>query len=357
MKNLIAILFAAAMFAGCVRQDLPDNWDGRGCRVLFGLEFHYTFDGSDQVENYVKDIHLYVFDSETGVLYDIIDISAEEIARGGRIPASLPPGKFDFIAWGSGNKDITTGGFHESHMQDAQQQMLVGGVTKGVTTLDDFRMILGMEQQGDYAVPRVSNFDDIFFAESRKFEIMGDKDQTVTFDFVRNSHMLLITVEGVQHVLPATRAEAECPLTIYVTGRNGSYCHDNTIDPYSPLLRYESAPHTVTKNEVKSDIKVLRLVKAMHIDDNTVDLVVEDKESGREIARIDVLKYITERIVDENGALKYPEQEDINKEKEFHIPLKFEPDGVNGGFTISIKDWVIGRYKPTEIIPWIPKTE
>jgi hypothetical protein len=358
MKKIVAIL-ALALCVACVKQDLPEGWDGRGCPVSFGLHLEYRIDidGDNVLRDEIGDIQIYIFDSETGVLYKIIRLTSEQIVTG-RIPADLPPGKYDFIAWGSGSgrNDMAAGGYNDLHMRDPLAQIFDLGVKVGVTRIDDFRMRLGVgdPNANGHSTPQVADFDDLFYADNRGFVVTGTEDQTVPLTFVRNSHMLQVRVYGVQYIEATTRADQDSPLQIYVTGRNGSYHHNNTIDQRSNIVHYEpGVRHLADEDQVHSDIKVLHLDKEYHTGDNKMELVVRDRINDKDVARIDVLDYIS-RLTDGGGAQRYPTQEHISREKEFLIPLYFEPDTVNGGLRITVNDWVIGYYRPTEIIPWIP---
>jgi hypothetical protein len=356
MKNFVAI-FALALCVACVKQDLPEGWDGRGCPVTFGIELEYRIDvdGDNVLLEEIGGIHIFVFDATTGVLYDIITLSGDQIKLG-RIPAYLPPGKYDFIAWGGGHgyEDMQTSGFNDLHMYDALTQRFDEGARIGRTTLTEFRMKLGVgdpDTDGHYA-PRVGNFSDIFYAQNRGYMVTGQENQTVPLTFVRDSHMIQVRAYGVRYI-QGTRADAESPLRVYITGRNGSYHHDNTIDPHSKVLHYENgAHHVVEDDEVHSDIKVLHLNKEYHTGDNKMELVVRYDEKNFEI-RLDLLEFIS-RMTDEHGAQRYPTQEHISKEKVFLVPLHFEPDGVEGAVRVVVDDWVIGYYRPREIVPWIP---
>ncbi len=351
-----AVILMLFVLASCVKQEMPEGWDGRGCPVTFGLHLEYKIDidGENVAPEEMGDVHIFVFDSETGVLYKVIELTAEQITTG-RIPADLPPGKYDFIAWGASDDDMRMGGFDDIHMYDAAQQTFDDGVTAGKTTLEDFRMRLGLEgpdANGHYT-PSMDDFSDLFFADNRGFMVTGAEDQTVPLTFVRNSHTVLVRVSGVQYAVPAaqTRADGDCPLQIYITGRNASYMYNNDICTYSGVVRYEPVPrHMADDDEVHSDIKVLKLDKAYHTGENKIELVVRDKVNNKDIARLDVLDYISRMT--ENGVQLYPTQEDISREREFLIPLSFGL--VDGAVEITVGDWVIGYYRPTDIIPWIP---
>lgn len=357
MRNIFNILLAVVVFAACVKQEMPEGWDGRGCPVSFGLQLEYRIDidGENVAPDEMGDIRIYIFDTDTGVLYDIIELTAEQITTG-RIPADLPAGKYDFIAWGTRHDDMKAGGFGDIHMYDAVQQTFDDGVKIGKTTLEDFRMRLGLEgpnASGHYT-PSTDDFSDLFYADNRGFTVTGAENQTVPLTFVRNSHTVIVTVSGVQYAVPetTTRAESDCPLQVYITGRNCSFRHDNSICQYSGIVRYERpAQHIIEKDSVACPIRVLRLDKGFHTGTNMMELVVRDRVNDKDIARLDVLDYIS-RMENDEGELLYPTQQEISREDEFLIPLSFGL--VDGVVEITVGDWVIGYYRPTEIIPWIP---
>ncbi len=109
---------AALLLAGCVAE-MPDA-GCVGCR----LEFSFTrnSDGNERLMDDVHDIGLYVFDSATGVLVDVVGVEMDNIAHGGRMEyadvGSLPNGRYTFVAWGGGGNDIFRS-FSARHMLDA----------------------------------------------------------------------------------------------------------------------------------------------------------------------------------------------------------------------------------------------
>ncbi len=336
MKKLAII--SLLLLAGCVAQNLPEDWDGRGCHHIFDIEFSYQFEFGAAEGRNVGHVHIYAFDARTGLLTDIIELTREQVLAG-RAGIDMPVGKYNFVAWGSCGNSLSECGF-------------LCESTIGRTTIDDFRMTLSTEAVEDAVRPTMDQVRYMFHASAREVEVLGDRDLVVPLNFVRNTNTLAITMSGVDNIMAPTRA-GECPFEIFVRGRNGIYTHDNGIHSEADMVHYQCDPHTMTTELVGTDIRVLRLLKDHHVGDNAVRLTIRDRASGDELVNIDVVDAIL-RMTDDQSRPLYNTQEDIDRQETFPIEINFVPDPMEGGIKITIGDWEIGRYKPTEVVPWVP---
>ncbi len=329
------MLVAAVMLAGCVAE-MPDA-GCIGCR----LEFTFTrnSDGRERLMDDVHDIGLYVFDSSTGVLVDVVGVEMDNIAHGGRMEyadvGSLPNGRYTFVAWGGGGNDIFRS-FSARHMLNASSHNHAA-IEVGRTTLDDFYMMLDYESVGDDLIsPADGDFDDLFFAVRPDIEIVQGKNHEVGFDFIRNTNLLKITVTGIEHLPATTRAGEEkgegAPLDIFAIGRNGRHRWDNSIDDHAQRVVYAPGDNTLTDTTLVVEVKTMRLL--LHIQDPATGLPI--------IQPIDVMRSILQTRSTRSGEFLYPDQEAIDRGYEYPIDIHLGTDE-DGGLTIRlyVEGWEI----------------
>ncbi len=328
MRKLIVAL-AALCHAGCVAE-LTDGC--LECRVTF----HYTLSnpsggpGSVSVSNYVRTIEVYVFDAATGVLTEVIDVPARDIARGYMDMPGLDDGTYVFVAWGSSHDDLGRS-FSGRHMNDASTHEHEE-IRVGETTLRTFYMMLGVddtpeEMAGDI-VPLTEDFDDLFWAVARDVVITKGKDRSpVDFNFIRNTSLLKVTVTGLEHLGGGSTRGSDLPLPeVYVLGRNGRYRWDNSIDDHARRVHYASSGEDFSSDTLRLDIKTMHLDIARHRGDDQVQLYLKDATTGRDIiSPLDILGVILQTRNDSGGYL-YPRQENIDRQYEFPIEFSVASD-------------------------------
>ena len=353
--KIIVSLAAALSLAGCVAEQPGECPE-------FRLAFRYTFNSEqvDRLTDAVRDINIYAFDAQTGVLVGILEASPEDIARGSIDVYDLPDGRYTFVAWG-GDSDDMSQSFTARHLLDAENHRHAD-ITIGETTLDDFCMMLDYETlpeqiEGDIA-PASEAFDDLFFARAEDVTLLRHGTQTVEFDFIRNASVLKVSVRGLENIYPPSTTRGprpDQPLRVFVTGKNGRYRWDNTIDPYARSVRYEPPCHTLSTDSMEVDIKTLRLDVGRHSGEDAVLLHVQDADTGRNlIAPLDILASILQTRSTRSGELLYPDQDAIDRQYEFPITISLGPiggDDTKIGITVSINDWQIVVLDPiTELL-------
>ncbi|MDR2894658.1 MAG: FimB/Mfa2 family fimbrial subunit [Alistipes sp.] len=317
------------------------------CPTLrFNLSYTHNTAGVDRLADVVGDVRIYAFDTETGVLAGVTDASRADIARGYVEVQNPEAGVFTYVAWGVGGEDMTAGDFMELQMSDNATHTYTRAASVGETTLDDLYVMidhdtLPVEIQGDVA-PKRADFDDLFHDYAVGVEVSGDEEQTVDFDFIRNSNILDVSVTGIEHLAGrAQNDQPEQPLRIWVTGNNGRYRTDNTIDTHARTVRYESPYSRLDETSMRVDVKTLRLDIERHTDD-PVRLYVADPDSGEILVNMNVLEAIGQ-IRDENGDRLYGTQEKIDREYEFPINIVLSKDEESGELSVRIfiREWEI----------------
>jgi hypothetical protein len=307
-RKIVIFSLLAVLFSSCIKQDLSD--------CVLRLQFSYTYNksGQNQIEE-IRDIQVYVFDGK-GVLYEVIRATQQDITRG-YVETILPDDTYTIIAWGNGSTDMMRH-YKVAEMTVPATHTYTPQVRPGVTTLGNFRKKLSYELLPDNVygdiTPQNEQFDDLFYAIVQNLSVVEGSNQTALLNFMKNTGTLKVKVTGLQH-LKSTQ-----PLRLFVTGKNGSYNYNNSIDDNARMVRYEPAAQ-FTATEMNVDVKIQRLVIDRHRAIDPVELHVQDPETGKVMELpLNVLEAIlTAR--DAGGNLLWPNQEAIDKEDEFLIEV------------------------------------
>jgi hypothetical protein len=319
---------------------------GITCPQGLRLQFRYTHNSQNQdlLFEQVGSIRVFLFDQNTGTLAYIIPVGTQDIAKG-YIDANVAQGLYTAIAWGGSSTNMLQGGYTDAQ---ATNPATAGAVLQtvpiaiGSTTFDNFRMMLsydllpaGSNTLADVA-PKVSDFDDLFYASTEDIFVVSNKQQTVDLSFIKNTSTLKITVTGLQHLRSAM------PLNVFTTGKNWLYEYDNTPDTYTPRMLYLPQSETLAANNtMEVSIKQQRI----HISQSAIDqimLYVQDPATGTDIiAPLNVTAAIMQ-----NPA--YQSQAAIDAEDLFTINLAITApdDSYDLTVTITINDWEIVILNP-----------
>ena len=367
---VVALLAAAALLlsGGCVAEDLT----GGECppEPEFRLTFHYTFNasGHDTIAEDVHSIDIYIFDATTGVLIATAEVDSNDIARGWVEIDGLPDGEYTFVAWGASDDDLGDS-FTARHMVDPRRGDH-SPVEVGVTTLDDFYMMLGCESargsRGETALSEV-DFDDLFHATACNVTLTRTEGAKVDFDFIRNTGILSVTVTGLEHLADTTATtRAATPPTLFAVGNNGRHRWDNSIDPWAGQVRYPPRNVALSPGTMSGDIHIMRLDKARHTgpDGDPVLLCLQDTAGEDILPPLDIMAAI-DQIRSPDGRQLYASQEAIDRQEEFRIAIAIEPavieppeppeppadDKIDISITVTINDWPVVILDPI-VEPW-----
>ncbi len=293
--RILAIIFATITLTGCwfgeKDQPQPIPWE-----ELPKLDVDYNIGSSCGVDvtKEVGHIWFFVFD-ESGKLVTQIKADKEDIADR-LINAALPDGKYTISAWGTDGNDL---------IEDQNGYRIEG------STLGDFRVILENPE----------NFDKLFHAET-SVTVKEGQTNGAEFDFTRQTHILNVTVSGVQH-LPdggiTTRADAQL-LDIYVEGKDGAYSYDGKIADNSPINQFRGT-RTFDNDAVTDAIPIQRLVSDFHDGSNAILLHIKYDGEGV-ITPVDILETI-------EANPNYNTQTQIDIEHEYNIELEIQDQGGN----------------------------
>ena len=341
-KRAILLPLLLLFLIGCIEQREMD------CSVL-RLKFSYTINRyfEDQIQGEIRAIQVYVFDSNTGILVDILPVNEAAINRG--YIEIHPPGDgnsdFTFVAWGVCGTDIRGGGYKTVEMYQpvahARNEVQIGR-----TTLQTFRKMMqytdvqARSTQHGEIMPSNVLFDHLFHSRAVNVPIRSSTinvdDQVIPLDFMRNTATLQIEVQGIHYL---NRVTVNNPPRVFVTGRNERFNYDNSVGFHTRQLFYSRPNRTVTETYMRTDIKVQRMVIDRHLNtEGGIFLHLHQPYPDTPVMRpLDVVAAILSAR-DTHGNLLWPTQDAIDREKEFPITIIINQ---RGQVTVKIKEWIL----------------
>ncbi len=344
-KRIVILSLLACTMAGCIKEDQSD------CEPKLRFQFSYTYNNQrqDQLAVQVQDIRIYLFDQTTNKLANIIRVDQADIVLGW-IEPDIPAGVYTAVAWAGSGTDLLQGGYVAAEMSNAGTHTYIPQARVGVTTLDNFRMMLGSEPLPNGSIgqvtPQTAQFDHLFFAMASGIEVAMGTSRTVDFDFLKNTSTLKVHITGLEYLPPFTPGTGAAPLNVFAVGKNERYGWNNAICGNARQMRYEPPYKTLTATAMDVDIKVQRLDIA-YLASNPVLLFLQSPATGQDmILPLDVIGTIRQAR-NAQGNLLWQTQEEIDCEDEFPIEISILHDlrikvTVNG-FEIADTTPDIGR--------------
>lgn len=351
MKKLIPLLFITIplLSAGCVKEDMEACTDAAIVDPL-RLDFSFTNNkqGQNMIADDIKDIRVYIFDQESGLLTHAFDIAYEDLVNDG-IDVDVPSGVYTIVAWASNSDDMLTDDFQAGYAEDTDNNGTIDNYADSVsintTSIDDFRMMLEYEKLpadmvGDI-VPKVERFDDLYWASADSVSVERTRQQIVHLDFLLNTATFNVRVAGLQHLgNAATRADSDMPLDLFVTGNNGVYKINNVPDTTSLRVRYNSYDGSVAADTMTTHIRSMRLDMA---DSYDVRLYLQDPDGrGNVLDPMDLMDIIL-ATRDDAGNNIYQSQKALDIETEFNIEISVAVD-----LTVSV---TVNGFEPVVLTP------
>ncbi|MEG2366097.1 MAG: FimB/Mfa2 family fimbrial subunit [Alistipes sp.] len=311
-------IIALTLAVGCTREDLSE------CKVDLRIQHRYTLntENKDLFAQKVHQLALYVFDANER-FYDVTFIDdAKTLGADNAFDVALPAGNYTLVTW--------AGEPQTYHLGEAPTgaELLTEGLRRGVTQLSDFRLRVSQEAVDTAIVTQPAH---LFHGIERNIQVADVPEvQTVAIDLVKNTHLLHVSIVGLEAL---TRATSN-PITVYVTGNNGSYCHDNTFDVTTRRVKYLPHSEVVTGDQMVSWVQLLRLMPS-----HPLLLTVADTRNGAIYSQFDLLPYLMQ-LPD------YGTQEGLDREEQFNVELKID---ANYKVYIKINEWQL-----IHVIPIMP---
>jgi hypothetical protein len=331
LKRLLFFSLLSLFAVSCIKEDM-DNCQ-RGLRLQF--RYIHNNQNTDLLSEQVRNILVYVFDQNTDVLVNVIPVGIQDIARG-YMDVNVASGLYTVLAWGGSSTDMLQGGYRDATATNPAANTYAP-ITIGTTTLDEFRMMLTYDPLSGNTLadvaPKITNFDDLFYAGAESVSVVGNSRQTVDLAFIKNTSVLKVVVSGLQHL------RSTMPLEIFTTGKNWLYEYNNAPDMYTPRMLYMPQTETLTANTMEVSIKQQRLnISQMAVD--PVILYFRDPVNNTDIiAPLNLIEDIRQ-----NPA--YQTQAAIDAEDLFIIDISIQSVGSGLTVTITINDWQIVHLTP-----------
>jgi len=275
----------------------------------------------------IRSSRVYIFDSQTGILEDVISVAEPDIARGYIDVEGINEGFYTIIAWGGSSSNMLQGGYMDATVTNPAINTFAP-VTIGTTTLDNFRMMLAYDPLTGNPVaevaPKVSDFDDLFYAIAENISVVNNSHQVIDLPFIKNTSTLRITVTGIQHL------RSTMPVDIFTTGRNWLYRYNNTPAANTPRMLFLPQSETLTANNT---MEIFIRQQRLYINQSAADrvmLYVQDPATGADImAPLDLIAAIMQ-----NPA--YQTQQAIDREDLFEMTISIPSPGDSGDLTVTI---------------------
>lgn len=325
-KKVLYLALAALPLAGCVNENLNDCPPAGGSGGVTGVEI--VIPGAP--EEHLETVELYVFDKDTGILKEIINVPKDQVASG-NIDLNLPDGNYAVVLWGANNGNS---------LGDAGFEGVSGGggigavkPTPGVTKLDDLReqlkTIPNPNTDGVAAVtPANPNFADLYESIGNVTVANGQSSPT-TFQTKKMTADFQIILTGLS--LPET-------FDYFIVGHNGIIKPDGTVDPSSPAIRYNPLTKQFEGDEATVDIKTMRF----QVDDpNPMMLYI--RYNGSDMIVPMNLTHLVTTAKDKDGNLLYNTQDKADAAGTFIITINVTEDS---DLTVSV-----GDYRPSPLTP------
>lgn len=330
MTKQLSILFLSLfLLTGCLKEK------NKGCptgNLSISLKYTINVDDEDQLDEKIGHINLYVFNNATGLLMRIIPINHEQLMQGVYV-TDIEPGNYTFAAWAVNGNDLSQGGYEVVDMTNLETDTYTDAIV-GVTHIDNFHIRLKTNILGDNKVPANEQFNELYHAKATNI-IVGESEQTINFDFTKNTNTMKVRVEGIGN-LTAMRSETP-ELDIFAIGTDDSYNIHNTAGGPAAPLRYQRTTTYPEANVAQSDIHILRLDMELH-KSHPILLHLIKKETGEPLMEpIDLLELIL-KVKDKDGTLVFKTQQDLDRWDEFPIVIKI---GVDLSVTVGMEGFEI----------------
>ena len=306
LKIILMTLLVFVLPSSCVKEDLDD------CNNVT-IYFQYLADGdTDVLYQYMSKVDLYVFD-ESGHIMGVGHYTQDELTNFAAVPSfQLQPGKR--------YKVVAVGNAYD-HTQV---------VNLNATSFSD--IYIQSPFWNDDSSP-VTNHDDNYLGQ--KEFVMPEQEGVMYRDTV-TLYSAHIDTEIEIHGLPAPEAGSAIPYELSLENSNAQTSFENEINTGEKGTIYPELIYDAERQCSRTDdFALFRLDHNQSVDETTCAhvLVLKEKESGRELLRGNLLKYLNIH------------QNDINVTKqEALLPLSIVFDQLD--VEIKLPDWYIEDLNP-----------
>lgn len=307
-KGKIFYLLFLLLFTGCFSEDMSECGQGVTFSFKYELNNKYWEQGRpvDLFNSSVNYLTVLFFDDE-GKYFD--SFHAEDIMRQKdfRMRIRLPEGRYSAMVWGSreyGNDYMLC------HVFDADKDQFIDKLQKGVTTKDDFRLMVTRRYGFENGRILIQELSDIFYGNVPLFELSAKAGEMshVSVSMMKNLKKLDVIVKRVGE---SGLAEGRQGLyDTYCIARNSQYDYMNALPDNAREVKYLSTSVKSESGSVHYNFNMLRLMA-----DRNPMLYLDDPVTKTNILKIDIVAAILKHP-------KYNSQEDLDREDHFEFEIR-----------------------------------
>lgn len=308
-------IFGLLAFVGCTAEDRTV------CPTSIKVVHSFTLNKeyADMFAQRVRRTSLYIFDDK-GLFYDEKTITDPSLMEGGNtVVLDLRPGTYTVVSWGGVPEWYKIGENINGRFSE--------GLTRGVSSLASFRLLLPTDASGA-DMPTASEPADLFHGMTENVMVENGESAVIPISVIKNTHTIHLTVNGLDNI---AASKAAAPIDVYVSAGNHNLYHNNTFDLSGGVVKYLPNSFLVDGTQLRTSIKVLRLVPS-----HPMMLVGRDAVSGTNYFNFDLLPYIMQSPT-------YNSQAELDRESDFDVVVTV---GINLDVVVYINGW-----KVVNIIP------
>lgn len=323
LRNKLCLFFLCLLSMSCIKEDFSRCESGLSLKFKYELNTKYWELGRpvDLFHESIGYLSVLLFDSE-GKYFD--EYKGEDVfgSKAYKLQMRLPEGKYTALVWGGGDADLD---YNFCHLINVDKNIYEKKLTKGVTRLQDFRMIINHRNiyDGDYVV--LDAPDDLYYGKVDNIVVGTDPNQVseYTVDMMRNTHKVRVIVKRVGW--EESLSKEKPPYNVYCLARNARYNYDNTIGGDALPVKYIATPVVKDETHFEYDFNMLRLLK----EGGDVKLVVSEANQSKSFVTVDIVKSILANP-------KYNSQQDLDREELYEFEVNVHQ---NMSVEVFINGW------------------
>lgn len=303
------IVVASTLISSCTKEDLSM------CNPGLGLKFSYLLNnqGANLFGDEVDQMTVFAFDAQ-GRYYATFSDAGSHLNNDYVMTLPLPVGRYTLISWGGDMAQYNPLALIDEDA-DVREPL-----TKGVTTLEQFRLLVKQQENAGAL--------GLYYGNAHDVESKTTTQQTYPIELIKNSNTVRVHFTGMENISGGTQQKADqAPMfDVTITANNGRYDYENMIPSAAKPVLYK--PHTISEkpNDLTYDSNMLRLMIGRR-----PMLRVVNNRTGEEVCNFNIVEAIMKDP-------KYKTQKDIDREDFF--PFEFSV-GTDLSISITINGWSI----------------